>query len=322
LANEFDYTLARGAGDAFIGVEVSWDFRTDHAGEKGVSRAKLVQLTGELFPEFRVNPDFLTPSVEQVLARATRYTWTPVNKVSPRNIVVRKLANKSSSYGVFHRDIVGEKESWVLGAKVTVSANTVLVLPYDGILFEESCKLWAEAIAEFSNSAMTYAYNQDISGLLVGIGDHLGWISRRRAGGVYFLPNDRGENFVRLLDRVGELSDGGVVGHITPQFADPRTLQTWHDRASTTFEDDIRKLESMLQDYTTRDTVRVSSFNTRILECASLAERVQGYACVLNDKLGPLLATIDTLKVTFQRAMEENKKAKARLDALFEGQSE
>lgn len=319
------FNQARAAGDAFLGVEVSWDLG-EYARDVTIPREQFEQL----FLDAGAPPEMFTPkpTPENSLPRACRIGWSIALKIDPKIIKVTQLSrtenDSSLAFAVLYRiSVEGEKDRWETGARVRIEQGIAQVRPPAEMQHFPSrdAERWAQACADYANERSYTAFNADVSDALVQFGNYLGWVSRRQSGGVYFLPGTLGEAFMQVLDgleRLAERDDRQYFeGNSTPQYADPRTLQTWKRRTVGTFEDEIKRLTTKLKDMTSRDNVRVSSFDNRTTECALLVTRAQQYASVLQDQLDPLREQLELLKSQFGDAQQKLSEAKSRGDDAF-----
>jgi hypothetical protein len=184
----------------------------------------------------------------------------------------------------------------------------------------EAASKYGQAMADYANSCETTAYNYHISHALLDFGAELGWVSRRINGGVYFLPGDAGERFMHVLDGLETLTEDRPVkfeGASIPQYADPRTLQTWQRRTVQTFDGEIESLTKKLNDISSRTNVRENSFDTGIFECGELMTMAEKYAAILQEQLGPLKESLAVLKGKFGTAKEAMLAAKSKGDNAF-----
>lgn len=325
MKNARQFGDARQAGEAFLGVEVSWDMG-DSTTDMVIPRERFEQL----FIEAGADPLMFDPrpTPENSLPRASRIGWSHQLQINPRTISVKQLSRPDKdtplAFGVFFRiSVEGERDRWELGARVRIGATGLAEVrpPADEVDYpDEGAKRWAIAISDYANACPTTAFNTHLSDALIAFGEQLGWVTRRASGGVYFLPGEAGERFVQVLDGLELLTrDNNVkfLGSATPQYADPRTLQTWQRRAQITFETEIATLTEKLRDMSSRDNVREGSFDLRVAECAALINRAEQYASVLQDQLGPLVSQLGALKAQFGDARSKLREAKGRADTAF-----
>lgn len=317
------FDSARRAGDAFLGVEVSWnmgDLATDIAIPREQFEALFMAVTNR--KEF-----FKAIVAEDSLTVAAKLGWSYQLRIDSRTISVKQLSKPDKdtplAFGVFYRvSLEGERDKWELGARVRVQDGKAVVCPpADETEYpNEAAQKWGEAMAEYANTCQVTAYNYHVSHALLDLGDELGWVSRRVSGGVYFLPGDAGERFMAVLDGLEALTQERPVhfeGFSIPQYADPRTLQTWQRRTEQTFETELFLLKEKLDDMEKRDNVRESSFDTKIFECADLLAKADRYATILQEKLGPLKTSIDKLKTRFIDAKATLQESKGKADGAF-----
>lgn len=320
------FAAARGAGDAFLGVEVSWDLG-DSATALQIPREQFEAL----FKAAGASPGLFDkpPTPESSLPLAARIGWSHTIGVDSGTISVKQLSRPDKdtplAFGVYYRvSVEGERDRWELGARVRVEAGLVVVQPpQDADSFpSEAAQKWADAIADYANRCPSTVFNHEISVTLIAFGAQLGWVTRRSCGGVYFLPGEYGERFMQVLDGLEMLTSGTDTrvqfqGNATPQYADPRTLQTWQRRTVQTFDDEIVQLTAKLKDMTSRDNVRESSFDLRVAECAALLQRAEQYAAVLQEHLDPFKSALATLQQSFGDAQAKLREAKGRADTAF-----
>lgn len=325
------FSAARGAGEAFLGVEVSWDM-----GENAVDMHIPRDQFEELFCSAGATEDLFRPrqTPENNLPKASRIGWSYQLGIDSKTITVKQLSRPDRdtplAFGVYYRiSVEGERDRWELGARVRVSKATgqVEVHPPQGAMQfpSEDAKTWGQAMADYANRSEYTAYNGHVSDMLILFGNRLGWVSRRVSGGVYFLPGELGERFITVLDGLENLTADAKVrfeGNVTPQYADPRTLQTWKRRTSQSFDQEIASLTERLKDMTSRPNVRESSFDLRVAECGALIQRAEQYSAVLQDHLAPLKAALEKLKTQFGNAQVQLRQAKGRADVAFAGIAE
>lgn len=317
------YDSARQAGDAFLGVEVSWDMG-DLSTDMTIPRAKFV----ELFQSAGVSKKFFREiTIEGSLLVAAGIGWSAPLRIDSKTISVKQLSKPDKdtplAFGVYYRiSGEGERDRWELGARVRVQEGRAVVCPpQDEIDYpSESARKWGEAMAEYAEACKTIAFNHHISHSLRDLGEELGWISRRVNGGVYFLPGDAGEKFMAVLDGLELLTAENPVhfeGSAIPQYADPRTLQTWQRRTKQTFADEIAELTAKLKDMSGRDNARESTFDLRIFECISLIDRADQYSAILQEHLEPLKTAVNELKGQFVQAKKDLLVTKYKADTAF-----
>lgn len=314
------FDQARSAGEAFLGFEISWDLG-DHADTIRIPRPRFAKI----FEGLVEAP--AAPTAEDSLPLACRIGWGPRIGVNSKLVNVQRQSRPDKgtplAFAVYYRvSAEGEKDRWEIGARVRIEGDQAVVRPPVEGDMNELAEKWAQRCAEFANDRREYAFNADVSHLLVQAGAKLGWVSRREAGGVYFLPGDTGREFMRVLDdleaecvQLGRRS--AFVGHATPQFADPRTLKTWASRTESQFETHIEELATELEEFQARDNVRVSSFDLRAARCLELAEQAKRYSQVLREKLDPVLTQCDMLHSRFLAAKEQTEAARAKVNKVF-----
>lgn len=322
------FAAARSAGEAFLGVEVSWDMG-ENATDMQIPRDRFEQL----FRDAGAYEDLFKPvqTPENNLPRASRIGWSSQLGIDSKTITVKQLSRPDKdtplAFGVYYRiSVEGERDRWELGARVRVNKATGAVEvhpPQDADDYpSESAHKWGDAMADYANRSEHTAFNTHVSDMLIAFGAQLGWVSRRVSGGVYFLPQELGERFMQVLDGLEALTSDSKVhfeGNSTPQYADPRTLQTWQRRTTQTFDQEIASLTSKLADMTSRDNVRESSFDLRVAECAALIARAEQYSAILQDQLAPLKGALEKLKGQFGDAQAALQAAKGKADAAFAG---
>jgi len=317
------FDSARKAGDAFLGVEVSWNM-----GESSTDLAIPREKFEELFLAAGVDKKFfkkITP--EDSLNVASKIGFSYAIKIDAKTISVKPLSKPDKdtplSIGVYYRvSVEGERDRWELGARVRVEGTEVVVCPpMDETDYpNEAAMKYGQAMADYANACQTIAYNYHISHALLDLGNELGWVSRRINGGVYFLPGDAGERFMHVLDGLEALTEDLPVkfeGASIPQYADPRTLQTWQRRTIQTFDGEIESLTRRLNDISNRTNVRENSFDTGIFECGELMVMAEKYAAILQEQLGPLKESLESLKSKFGVAKEAMLEAKSKGDTAF-----
>lgn len=323
MANSKKFELARSSGDAFLGVEVSWNMG-DQATDIAIPREEFEAL----FRGVTSKKEFFGPIMaEDSLTVAAKLGWSYQLKVDSKTISVKQLSKPDKdtplSFGVYYRvSLEGERDKWELGARVRVQDGQAVVCPpADETEFpHDASRLWGDAMAAYANTCASTAYNSHVSHALLDLGVELGWVSRRVSGGVYFLPGDAGERFMAVLDGLEELTAGNAVhfeGFSIPQYADPRTLLTWQRRTEQTFEQELEQLQGKLDGMIGRDNVRESSFDTKIFECADLVARADRYAAILQDRLGPLKKSIEAMRVKFEGAKTTLQETKLKADGAF-----
>lgn len=324
--NTTTFASARSAGEAFLGVEVSWDLG-EYAMDMQIPRNQFERL----FIEAGANPDMFKPveTPKNNLPRASKVGFSHALGIDSRLIDVKQLSRPDKdtllAFGVYYRiSVEGERDRWELGARVRIDSATelaVVVPPQgDSAYPDENARKWGEAMADYANRAPSTAFNNHVSNALIDFGKQLGWVGRRTSGGVYFLPGELGERFVRVLDGLNALTQDNPVkfhGDVTPQYADPRTLSTWARRTTVTFDAEIDTLTAKLKDMTSRDNTRESSFDLRVMECNALIHRAEQYAAVLEDKLDPLKAELEKLRTAFGDAQAKLQEAKAKGEQAF-----
>jgi len=326
MNNAIKFSSAKRAGDAFLGMEVSWDIG-DSARSVAIDRVAFENL----FIAAGADPNLFKPrpTPANSLPRACRIGWSHMLGIDSRLISVKELSrpNKDTplAYAVLYRcSAEGEKDRWEVGARIRIENDVAVVRhPVDVDSYpNQAAERWAQACADYANERTHTAFNQDVSEALVAFGSSLGWVSRRQSGGVYFLPGTLGERFMQVMDGLEALttdSQASFQGNATPQYADPRTLQTWQRRTESTFLVEIEQLTNKLKDMASRENVRDSSFDLRAAECSMLMARAEAYAEVLQSKLGPLKADLADLKAKFGDAQQALREAKAKGDKAFKG---
>jgi hypothetical protein len=312
-----EFETARSAGEAFLGMEVSWDIG-DSADSVKINRVEFT----DLFTRFGAEMPAKAPSVESSLPKACRIGWGHSTKVDARLVSMREQSRPDKSspmvWAAYYRvSEEGERDRWEIGARVRLEGGTAVVRPPVDGDYNEAAKKWADKCAQYANEREHFAFNADVSEALVSFGSQLGWVSRRASGGVYFLPGALGGKFMSVLDGLERTCGGSFMGHATPQFADPRTLKTWQHRTAATFAEEVADLEAKLTDMTSRSNVRPTTFDIRAAECAKLAERAKAYTEVLQGRLKPLLAKIKSVEAQFAAGQKHNEAVKQSIDERF-----
>lgn len=323
------FDVARGAGDAFLGMEVSWDMG-DSATDVAVPRSALSAVLKQLFG----NDDALPQgNAAENLASSARRGWTQALSIRADLISVKAFPKTDSdavaSWGVYYRVARdGERDEFELGARVraTVAGNVVVEPPPDQLTVTSViAERVAEAIAAHANACEHTAFNGHISEMLVTVGRLHHWVARRAAGGVYFLPGESGKKFMQLLDALEALTlapdqrRSKFAGQATPQYADPRTLAVWHERTTQSFREQVVTLREKLADMTSRGNTRLSSFDNRVTECAELIRVADDFGTVLLEELAPLQAELEALRREFGDAQARLAQRNAEIANVFEG---
>jgi hypothetical protein len=296
------------AGAAFIGVEVSWSFGSGEHDAVKVPREDL---------EAVFNAEGAGACVEylnvvDVLKRSINRT--PTRKGMVIKPFARPNRDTPLSFGIYERVGTGGEsgDTFVCRARVRAEKRGVIALPPEGEAVYASAEWQAIAldIEGRANQALTTACNEDISSALCDLGWRMGWLSRRRnQGGVYFILAQHCDRFVRVLDAIERLTadahpNARFVPSVIEQYAAPRTMATWNDRARQTFEQEIATLAGELKRAREDGNVREKTLHKRFAACEDLMLKAEGYRLFLAEQTDALVGELGKLRDDFQRALD------------------
>lgn len=292
-----------------MGVELSWAF--------GYGNAEDVTIPRTVIEAILASNGFLTTCLETLdpsdaLKRAAKLA------PSSKGISVKELARPNSDsprvYGIYTRGTVeGESgDTWTMGARVRAVGDEVVSLPpegKDGMLSIAAAGV-AQTMERQANELLRNAFNQDISCVLVSIGQGLGWISRRRnSGGVYYMPSGaNAERFVKLLlDIQAETASHHASRQFVPEilevFPRPLTQATIADAATHHFEVKINTLVDQLRAAADTGKMRESTMGKRVDEIDALIVQAEEYRSILAEGATELKARLDETRRFFMRGL-------------------
>lgn len=300
--------LSDAKGDAFLGMEVSWELGTSRdALAVRIPRDAAALAFDAALPPRRTNP--IQPlSPEAALKAATDVGWARRLGLSQRKFSrLRHTAEDRAVtvLGVFFADSDDESTAqWLLGARVRIEGGFAVVRPPDGSTDypDEGSHRTAVAIADETNLRLSTVGNTELSSALCDLVAMLGGISQRKnSGGVYFLPrgpSDVGpcDSFADVLDALEAVSDGQFNGNCIPQFANPRTLKTWTRRAGEDFDTAIAELTEELERWQTTGRGTETTVLERQAQTFDLLRRADMFSALLGDRLAEVKSRVESIR--------------------------
>jgi hypothetical protein len=327
---------AKGAGKAFIGVEVSWQFGRGPKDATAVSieRTRVRDAFGP-FGDFV--PDL---ELEEIVKRSMHRKWNRAlglkTKVRPEEMP-KHNADTPAAWGLYYTvPIQGESgDDQACGARVRIEAGRAVCLPPEGVVSFTSeqevqdCKRYGDAVADWINERIINAVNHDISDALASLCRRLGGMPRHPNGGVYFMPpTERTDQFLEVLERLQQLtedrrSENQFFSDPAMQFADPRDADDINARTFSRvvvhgIEAEIGRLEKELKQMVERNA-RDNTWVKKQAECAELMARAENFALILADKLDSIKQSAEVMRQKFGSAAEAAAKVKAEAAVAFAG---